>query len=103
MTDYNVSKRFYLTASIKTHLERLDDVELAVVLSWLKTGGLYREPMLATLDPQKIIEKSVEITEAAKTEEAKKDAEAEAAKDAERAKHKSRVLWQSPLAAATPK
>jgi len=97
------SKRYYLASSIKAHIETLDDLELAIVLTWLKTGGLYQygTKMLAAIDPDKIADQAKEIAENSKAIEAAKIAEEEAKKDAERAKHKTRELWQTPMAAAT--
>ena len=94
------TKRYYLIANIKTHLETLDDVELAVVLAWLKSGGLYREPMLATLAPDKVIANAEEIEKEARRIEEAKRAEADAKRAEENKKNAKRVLWQTPMAAA---
>lgn len=97
------TKRYYLVSSIKTHLDTLDDVELAVVLAWLKSGGLYRESMLANLEPDKVIAKAEEIDKEAKRIEEAKRAEEEAKRAEESKKNAKRVLWQTPMAAASPK
>ena len=92
-------KRLYLYTSIRQHIEQLDDVEMAVVLSWLKSGGIYRDPMLATLDPQKIIDKAEEIN---KEDEHKREAK-RAEEDARRAEEKAaaeerdRARWKAKL------
>jgi len=99
------SKRLYLVSSIKAHLDKLDDVELAVLLYWLKSGGIYREPMLATLEPQKIIDKAEEISRASQAADDQKRAEA----DAKRAEGKKteeerwREHWKAKIAAAKQK
>ena len=93
------SKRLYLYTSIRQHIEQLDDVEMAVVLSWLKSGGIYRETMLATLDPQKIIDKAEEIgREDERRAEAKRaEEDARRAEEKEAAEEHGRALWKAQL------
>jgi len=93
------NKRMYLFTSIRQHIEQLDDVELAVVLHWLKSGGIYRETLLATLDPEKLIAKAEEISrederkrEAKRAEEDARRAEEKAAKD-----ERARALWKAQI------
>ena len=96
-TDTN--KRLYLFTSIRQHIEQLDDVELAVVLSWLKSGGIYRDPMLATLDPQKIIDKAEEISrEDERKREAKRaEADAKRAEEQKAKEERARALWKAQI------
>lgn len=43
MQDFKGStKRFYLLSKIRSNLDQLDDIELAIVLAWLKSGDLYK-------------------------------------------------------------
>ena len=93
------NKRLYLFTSIRQHLEQLDDVELAVVLSWLKSGGIYRDPMLATLDPQKIIDKAEEISrEDERKREAKRaEADAKRAEEQKAKEERARALWKAQI------
>lgn len=93
------NKRMYLLTSVRQHIDRLDDVELAVVLHWLKSGGIYRETLLATLDPEKLIAKAEEIgREAQRKEEAERvEADAKRAEEKKAKDERARALWKAQI------
>ena len=78
MTDCTGSKRFYLISAIKAHIEQLDNIELAIILAWLKSGDLYKwgadlltknggnAPAQDVIDHAESIAKAAEAAETAK-------------------------------------
>ena len=94
MTDCTGSKRFYLISAIKAHIEQLDNIELAIILAWLKSGDLYKwgADLLTkngSAPVQDVIDHAENAAELAKPSE----------EDASKATEPRKTFFSSPLAA----
>lgn len=104
MTDFTgTSKRLYLVTSIRNTIDKLDDVELAVVLAWLKSGGIYQHAnMLGALHPQEMINEAQRLNEESQAAEEAKRAEENARKheEAQRKAEEEKKQWKKKLLSA---
>ena len=95
MQDFTGStKRFYLLSTIRRNIDQMDDIELAIVLAWLKSGDLYKwgAELLTkngSAPVQDVIDHAENAAELAKPSE----------EDASKATEPRKTFFSSPLAA----
>lgn len=102
MQDFTGStKRAYLLSTIRHNLDQMDDIELAIVLAWLKSGDLYKwgADLLTKKGgtAQDVINHAEGVAKAAEAAELAKKAEEDARRAAENQPRKT--FYSSPLAA----
>ena len=101
MQDFTGStKRAYLLTTIRHNLDQMDDIELAIVLAWLKSGDLYKwgaELLTKNGSAQDVINHAEGVAKAAEAAELAKKAEEDARRAAENQPRKT--FFSSPLAA----
>lgn len=96
MQDFTGStKRFYLLSTIRRNLDQMDDIELAIVLAWLKSGDLYKwGAELLTKNGSAPAQDVIDHAEKIANAEA-----AELAKPSEATAEPRKTFFSSPLAA----